>query len=128
MREQKTVQTPGGHEVVLNAYLTGRETREISSVINSHMKMGFEGELVPGERPMTVVRDFTGEFIAEQERKVLDFLIVSVNGSTENPVEKLLDLPAADFQFVKGEAEKISNPSTPGRFGQPGPASTEPAL
>ena len=42
-----------------------------------------------------------------------DRVLVSVNGDKENPVEKLLDLPASEYEAALAEIERIKNPTSP---------------
>jgi hypothetical protein len=115
-RETKTFVTPGGRTVVLNAYLTGREANEIKNAMFGALKMNMED----AQSGKVNVSDVPGTFLAEQERKALGFLVVSVDGDPSDPVEKLLDLPSAEYEAVVAEANKIQNPTTPERSEQLG--------
>jgi hypothetical protein len=108
-RETKTFQTPGGHAVVLNAYLTGREANDIKSVMYGSLKLNME-DVQSGKVNLS---DIPGSFLVEQERKALGILLVSIDGDTNGPVEKLLDLPSTEYEAVVKEINKIQNPTTP---------------
>src|SRR3979490_989452 len=108
-RQTTTITTPGGHTVVLNAYLTGREASELKSVMFSALKMNMED----AQSGKVNVSDVPGTFLVEQEHKALGFLVVSVDGSTEAPVDKLLDLPSTEYEAVVKEVNTIQNPTTP---------------
>src|SRR5438270_7701766 len=95
-RETKTFVTPGGRAVVLNAYLTGREANEIKNAMFGALKMNMED----AQSGKVNVSDVPGTFLAEQERKALGFLVVSVDGDASDPVEKLLDLPSDEYEAV----------------------------
>ena len=41
-RETRDFTSPGGHTIVLNTYLTGRESNELKSLLMSAMKMNVE--------------------------------------------------------------------------------------
>lgn len=101
--------TPGNHKVVLKSYLTGREANELKAVMFSALKMNMED----AQSGKVNVSDVPGTFLVEQERKALSFLIVSVDGDTTAPVDKLLDLPSAEYEAVIKEVNKIQNPTTP---------------
>ena len=87
-REQKTIKTIGGHDIVIKAYVTGRENNEIKAVL-------FEGVSTTGEVgekpkiPMTLV--------IAHERKALEVLVISFDGVTDGAVDKLQDLPSSEY-------------------------------
>lgn len=108
-RETKSITTPGGRTAVLRTYLTGREANEIKAVMFSAVKMSMED----AQTGKVNIGDVPGSFIVEQERKALGFLLVSLDGETSAPLEKLLDLPSAEYDFVLKEVNKIQNPTTP---------------
>jgi hypothetical protein len=115
-RETKDFQTPGGHVVVFNAYLTGREAQELKSVMFAALKVNMDdvqsGKVGIGEVPSA--------FLVEQEKKAMSFLVVSVDGDSITPVDKLLDLPSSEYAAVVAEINKIQNPTTPEKSEQPG--------
>ena len=39
--------------------------------------------------------------------------LVSLNRDTDNPVEKLLDLPSTEYEAVLAKVETLKNPTTP---------------
>jgi hypothetical protein len=108
-RQTKEFTTPSNHKVVLRTYLTGREVTEVKAIMFSKVEMTME-DMASKKMNMG---GLSGTLIAEQERRVFDFLIVSVDGDTENPVEKFLDLPSVDYDAVTAEIEHIKNPTTP---------------
>jgi hypothetical protein len=115
-RETREFVTPGGHKVVLNSYLTGREAQTLKSIMFSSLKVNMDdaqsGKVGIGEMP--------SGFLVEQEKHALAFLIVSVDGDITTPIEKLLDLPSAEYDAVVKEINKIQNPTTPEKSAQPG--------
>src|SRR5882762_3686656 len=108
-RETKEITTPGDHKVVLRTYLTGREANELKAVMFSALKMNMED----AQSGKVNVSDVPGTFLVEQETKALGYLLVSVDGDTTAPVEKLLDLPSAEYEAVIKEVNAIQNPTTP---------------
>jgi len=60
------------------------------------------------------VSDVPGTFLVEQERKALDILIVSIDGDTASPADKLLDLLASEYEAVVKEVNAIQNPTSRG--------------
>lgn len=108
-RETREFVTPGGHKIVLRTYLTGREATELRSVMYGALKVNMED----AQSGKVNVGDVSGAFLVEQEKKVLRFLVVSVDGVTEEAADKLLDLPSTEYDAVKTEVDKIQNPTTP---------------
>jgi len=115
-RETKEITTPGGHKVVLKTYLTGRETNELKSVMYSALKMNMDD----AQSGKVAVNDVPGTFIVEQERKALEILLVSLDGDATGPIDRLLDLPSAEYEAVIKEVNQIQNPTTPPKSEQPG--------
>lgn len=111
-RETKEILTPGGHKVVLNAYLTGREAQELKSIMFSALKVNME-DVQSGKVGMG---DIPSAFLVEQEKKALAFLLVSFDGNTTNPVEHMLnEYPSTEYDAVVREINAIQNPTTPAK-------------
>jgi hypothetical protein len=101
-RETKTIKTPGGKEVRLKTYLTARERNELRAIFLENMK--FEG---------TQVKEIDGGVVDKAERKLLELVVVSYNGSAENIIERLLEERPEEYDFVVSEANKISTGNFP---------------
>lgn len=95
-RETKTVTTPSGTIVEIYTYLTAREATAIKEEMYKSMKI----DLKSGTPEVT---DLSGQFMVEQEKKLVEMLVVSVNGDTANPLEKLMDMRDSDYQVVLTE-------------------------
>lgn len=94
-RETYTVKTPGGHDVVLYTYITLRQTRAIRAFI-------LESQRVDKDKPI----------MDEIENMTLEFLVVSYDGSKDNLLERLMDAPKAEADFISKECGMITDPST----------------
>jgi hypothetical protein len=105
-RETKTVTTPNGHTVVLRTYLTGKESSALKAIMFSELKIN-PSDAASGK---VALGDMSATFLVSQEAKALEFLVVSVDGDTAAPVEKLGDLPEADYNAVVAEVQKIRVP------------------
>lgn len=104
-RETKSVQTPHGHEVVIKTYLTGREAEQVQQVLYADIKMSM-GDLESGK---TEIKEIPAAAIMAQQRKALELLLVSLDGSSENVMDRFLDLPSEDCDTVKSEVSTITN-------------------
>src|SRR5580658_4143954 len=108
-RETREFTSPGGHKIVLNVYLTGREAQELKGVMFSALKMNVED----AQSAKVSIGDVPSAFLVDQEKKALAFLVVSVDGDTTAPVDRLLDFPSSEYDAVVKEINTIQNPTTP---------------
>lgn len=122
-RETKELKTPGGHTIVINAYLTGREKSALDGAITAALKVTPPAD--PSERAK--MSEVSGAFYAEVEQKMMAYMVVSVDGEMIAPLDKLLDLPSAEYDFVKKEVDGIVNPTTPENSAQPGAGTSQSA-
>lgn len=111
-RENKVFVTPGSHTVVLRTYLTGKELRALNEIMYANLKINpsdtaeaLTGKLSLGEIPMS--------FMIPQQQKMLEFLVVSVDGDTTTPLEKLDELPESELNAVLAECATIRVPLVP---------------
>jgi hypothetical protein len=123
LRETKEFITPAGRHILLRTYLTGREANEIKSAMFSALKMNMDD----AQSGKVNVGDVSGTFLIEQERKALDFLLVSIDGDIMGPVEKLLELPSTEYDAVVAEVNKIQNPTKPENAAQLGAGTSQTA-
>lgn len=98
-RETKTIQTPGGHEVVLKEWVNGKEIQQIENLIYKNFD-------IQGARENPNFKLNTS-FLTEQTNKTLEMVVVSIDGKTENILEEILVLKAKDYKFIVTEANKV---------------------
>ncbi len=101
-RETKEIITPlGQQKVILKAWITGREKRDINNAYLADTKVGKDKEIeISGNR-----------FNAFQDR-ALELVVVSINGKSESLLKILLDeTKSGDFAFVWKEVDNIINDS-----------------
>lgn len=93
-RETKTVETKGGHKVVYKSWISGGESNQLSAVWleDSRVNMTEDGK--------TKIEGFSGSVGFKAEKKLIEILVVSVNGSTENIVQAVEDLPLPDYKEI----------------------------
>jgi len=103
-RETKMVETPRGNKIEIKTYLTGGEMRKLHAIFLK----GAELDTSSGEDGKPGVKNIKADSFLEAERKTLELSVVSVNGSKENIVQTLQDLPNDDYQFVINEINKLS--------------------
>lgn len=102
-RETKKITTPGNHELELKTYVTGRESREIQNVYldKMNLKQTQNGQEIEGLK---------GSATGEAENKAIEIVAVSLDGENENIVDRILDLPVSEFNFIKAEINKVTSP------------------
>ncbi len=99
-RETKTIETTKGTKIVVNTYVTGREANVIKAELLKKAKIN-------GETGEVDNSGISGDFIIEQERKLLEVIVVSINDSKEGIVDKLQDLPNGEYQEVVAAVNEI---------------------
>jgi hypothetical protein len=81
------------------------------------MKMDINGASQTGK---PAIDKLSGEFILAQEYKTVGYLLASMDDDANSVLDRLLDLPASEYDAVKAEVDKITNPSTPQKSEQHG--------
>ena len=87
--------TPNGVRIIINTYMTAREANALRQEIWGKLSLSVEDGKVADKLP--------GSVLYEQERKALEAMVVSVNGDTDQILDKLDDLPQDDYQAVLAE-------------------------
>lgn len=98
-RETREITTPiDNHKVVIKTYLTGREYREIENVFLSQAKVNSGGEQTGS---------FDGSIVKVAEDKLIEQSIISIDGATDDLLNKALDFKNADFAFLVGQLNEM---------------------
>ena len=100
-REKKTAITPSGHKVEMYTYSTGREAREIEGAYLKNCKM----EMVAGSPTLKEI-DLSAQSTAEDA--MIKLLVVSVNGSNDNILDKVLDMEKVDYDAIIKELNEVT--------------------
>ena len=105
-RETKTITTPiGKNEVVLKAWISGREQEAIGKPLMDCMSMS-----VKNESPEIEAKGAVGA-LEEVKRLKIKTIVVSVDGNTDTDellLDTILDMRSVDFNYVITEIEKIA--------------------
>jgi hypothetical protein len=86
-RETKEITIPTGRKIIVKTYITVREA-------------------MPALEGTTLTE-------AAKSQKLAEAAIVSLDGSTENISDRLLDLPLQEYTVIMQELAAIINPTTP---------------
>lgn len=110
-RETTEITTPAGHKVVLRTYLTGKESNALKTVMYSALKIN-ASEAGSGK---VALSDIPAAFMIEQERKAIEFLLVSIDGETVDAFNKLENMPESEYAAVAAEVQRIRVPLVPAK-------------
>ena len=100
-RETQLLETTTGHKVELHTYITGREKRAIESVFYRDVEMTQTGA-------EQTIKGFKGAALEEAQNAAITAVVVSVDGNTSNVLDRVLDLPAVDYQEVIAAINEIT--------------------
>lgn len=93
-RTTKSIQTQNGHTLVLRDYITGGEKREIQAIYV---------QAVAEEKKVA-------EVSAQADDKAFELVLVSLDGTNDNLVSRVLDLPQEDFEEVTSAVGEVVMP------------------
>lgn len=99
-RELKKIITPSNKEVEIKTYITARERNELRSIY-----------LKNAEISENAIKGFSATVADEAEKKLIELIVVSFDGSKENIMDRILDGSPEDYDFIIVEAGKINNGS-----------------
>ena len=100
-RQTKTIKLPiTGFTVEYYSYITAGEKREVTEILTSSISADMQGQ-AKGEIALSTVY--------KANDKAIELLIKSLNGSTENVLSQIKDLPASDYDVLLEAVNAISN-------------------
>jgi len=104
-RETIEVETPiEKHKVVLKKWLTVRERRAILRPYLEGMQFNLKGE--SGEN-LEVAGINPADLTEKVENIMIETIIVSVDGDSENVLEKVLNMRTGDWEFLKKKLNEV---------------------
>jgi hypothetical protein len=105
-RPTRTLTTTHGHEIVLNAFMTGGEFEQVQDVFLKKMEIG-RIEREAGKESATV-SGLPASTATESNHIAIKFMVVSVDGSDEDVLGKVLALPVPDYRDVLAAIEEAT--------------------
>src|SRR6266566_2765251 len=116
MQETETLALPvSSKQVVIRGYVTGFIDQEVRSVLMSANKARYEVDSNgldtqnPGEMPrngkMVMETDPTAQIKADN--KLLELMVLSVDGNNSDVLNQLLALPTQDVKFVMSRVKAL---------------------
>jgi len=107
-RETIELVTPvGGHKVVIKAWLSGRERRNVRSVYLENVRLSGNKESVE-DKEVGTSYDFEGSIVHKLQDVAIQNVVLSVDGHTDNLLDRVLDMRDEDTNFVIDEINKIT--------------------
>jgi hypothetical protein len=102
-RPTKTIKTPvEGKEIVLKEWITGRENEYIAGPMFDTINMS-----APAGQPEVNAGNFSKQ-IEEGNHRAITTVIVSIDGSVDDILNKALDMIHDDYEFILTEIEKVT--------------------
>lgn len=115
-REKVTITTPvEGIEVVLKAWLTGREQRAIRSIYLDQVKLSANDSIEDtikkadegAQEKMHASYSLDGTILSKAQDAQIEQVVYSVGGKKEAVLDSVLDMRNEDFTFVMDAIKKI---------------------
>jgi hypothetical protein len=98
-RPTRTLETAGGHKIVMYTYMTGGEFEQMQDVYLKKMEIGRI------EKDGANISGVTGSVATEANHLALRAMVVSVNDKTDDVLTHLRLLPVADYREVLAAVE-----------------------
>lgn len=98
-RETKKITTKSGTEVELITYLNGKEMILWRGLFLDYFKTDIKGKIEDVK--------IEGKLLAEMEKKATEIAVVSVGGNKDNIIQKIEELPLAEYREIVDEAMKV---------------------
>lgn len=86
--ETKKITTPAGYTAEIKGYLSGRDQREFRKTLVSMDDLS------------------KAQNLENVENTIITTCVISLDDSTENVLERCLDLPSQDYQFILDSAQE----------------------
>lgn len=92
--------TSGGHKVVLNSYITGRQKRHINDAFLEDVQI-----TSGNDKPQFSVSGSKANVATD---RAIESVVVSVDGNKENIVDLVLNLSAADSDEILAKVNEVT--------------------
>lgn len=107
-RETRKFTTNGGVDIEVLTYVTGRELRDMQSAYLDSVKVRPSTEPAKDGATQGVVEmGGAGKYMHADEKRI-EICVKSVNGSTENVVDAVLDMRREDYEEVMAAVDELT--------------------
>jgi len=107
MAERETVEfttKSGQNKVVLNTYLTRRERRKIKNAL-------FGGKEIAVDGKKDIKASINMELTDVAEDETFNAMIVELNGSNENILDRMLEMSDVEADEIKAKIDELTSPA-----------------
>jgi len=101
-RETKEFTTPGGLKLVVKTFLTGREVNEV-------LKKLFGAREISAQSDGSAAAKLPIATGIDRNVFLIEAAVVSFEGSAENILERILDLPAKEYTAILNEVKSLAD-------------------
>lgn len=121
--ENITVTLPrSGQVAVLRPYVTGRMSLATRAVFLKHMNVnpkdafnsGGDAPTEDQARDAVTFDNIPGDAIDEINKITVEHMVITLDGKAEDVVERALDLPSSDYEFLVEQCNEIDKATTVG--------------
>ena len=121
MEETKTFKLPvSGKTVMVKGYMTGYIDQEIQRIVlganKAHLerevdsdKAGDEMKAMQGQ--MKMVMDIDPTVKLDADKKLIELMVLAIDGNTGDIVTQVLNLPKQDVDFIKAQLKGLEDAS-----------------
>ena len=101
-RETHEIITPlKGHKVVLRSWITGRESQKIDNAMVQGIGVTQQG------KKQQLTPQIKEAALSAQENAAIESIVVSVDGNSNDVLNRVLDMRKQDYQAVVDEVERV---------------------
>ena len=105
-RETLKLETPLKKELVIKTYMTAKERNEIKRTFLEGVKI--DPNQTSQEAEAIRMNELDASIMLQAERKTIEQLVVSYDGSLENILERLDESRPEEYDFVVTELNKVT--------------------
>lgn len=105
MRGTKKFKTKGGTEIEVYEYLTGGDARKIQQVYLEDVKVELD------ETGKPTMGNINPLLATKAQDRMIELLVVSVEGATDRLLERILELPSSEFDEVIATLDALQGTS-----------------
>lgn len=98
----KIIETPvDKHKIEIKTWITGGDRRALRNVYLDVSRIEMKGD-------EPEIKGLTGNIVEQAENKAIEIAVVSIDGSKENILKRILDMHEDDYEIVMQNIEKIT--------------------
>lgn len=102
-RETVNFETVHGHKITVKSYATGGESKEVRNILSQGVSMGYD-EITHEPK----LGGFDSKFASLATDKLIELMVISVDGNTDKILERVMDLRDEDCNEVTARLNEIT--------------------